>query len=185
MNKIKIVALIGKAASGKDSIAKALLEKEPSAHGIVSCTSRPRRDYEIDGRDYHFMEPEDFAKAIEEDTMLEVTNFNGWWYGTSIESLNPDTINVGVFNPEGIQSLLEDDRVEVTVFYVMAKDKTRIIRQLTREHEPDIDEIFRRYTTDEKDFQAHYLDFPYISMDNENSEDFFDCVETIRNIIFM
>lgn len=183
--KIKVIALIGKAASGKDSIARALLEKESSAHGIVSCTSRPKRDYEINGRDYTFMTPEEFALAIEEDKMLEVTNFNDWWYGTSIDSLKADTINVGVFNPEGIHSLLEDNRIDLTVYYIIATDKTRIMRQLSRESVPNISEIFRRYKTDDADFQEHYLDFDYIRIENETDEDFFDCVETIRNINFM
>ena len=185
-DKIKIIAIIGKSASGKDSIAKEVLRREgAAAHQIISHTSRPPRDCEIDGRDYHFVEPEDFAKAIEEDKMLEVTKFNDWWYGTSIDALSTEAINVGVFNPEGIETLLSDDRVDLDVYYVIASDRTRMLRQLTREENPNIAEICRRYGTDEADFATHKLDFKYISIENETAEDFYDAVETIRNISFM
>lgn len=186
MDKIKIVAIIGKSASGKDSIAKEVLRREgASAHQIISHTSRPPRDCEIDGRDYHFVTAEDFAKAIEEDKMLEVSFFNDWWYGTSIEELSSTAINVGVFNPEGIETLLSDERIELDIYYILASDKTRMLRQLTREENPNIAEICRRYGTDETDFAAHKLDFNYISIENETTEDFYDAVETIRNISFM
>lgn len=186
MDKIKIVAIIGKSASGKDSIAKEVLRREgASAHQIISHTSRPPRDCEIDERDYHFVTTEDFAKAIEEDKMLEVTYFNDWWYGTSIEELSPTAINVGVFNPEGIETLLDDDRVELDVYYIIASDKTRMLRQLTREENPNIAEICRRYSTDEADFADHKLNFNYIRIENETTDDFYDAVETIRNISFM
>ena len=47
MNKIKVIALFGKSASGKDSIQKWIIKSLPSdAHSIISCTTRPKRDYE-------------------------------------------------------------------------------------------------------------------------------------------
>ena len=85
--------------------------------------------------------------------MLETTNFNNWYYGTSIDSLSNDKINIGVFNPDGIMSLLEDDRIELEIYYITAKGKTRLIRQLNREENPDVDEIIRRYDADEIQFQ--------------------------------
>ena len=49
MNKIKVIALFGKSASGKDSIQKWIIKSFPSAtHSIISCTTRPKRDYEED-----------------------------------------------------------------------------------------------------------------------------------------
>ena len=186
MDKIKIIALIGKSASGKDSIAKEVLKRESaSTHQIISHTSRPPRDCEIDGRDYHFATAEQFAESIEDGRMLEVTYFNNWWYGTSIESLSTDKINIGVFNPDGIMTLLDDDRIDLTVYYVVASDKTRMLRQLTREENPNITEICRRYSTDEADFEEYKLDFDYIRIENETTDDFYDCVETIRNISFI
>jgi hypothetical protein len=60
--------------------------------------------------------------------MLEHTVFNHWCYGTSVESLKEDSINIGVFNPAGVRSLLARDDCDVLVFRVHANDKTRLLR---------------------------------------------------------
>ena len=52
MDKIKIIALYGKSSSGKDTMQKFLLKTIKNSHGIISCTTRPPRDYEKNGKDY-------------------------------------------------------------------------------------------------------------------------------------
>lgn len=44
------------------------------------------------------------------------------------------------------------DELDLTIVYVQTNDKVRLIRQLNREEEPDVDEILRRYRTDQWDF---------------------------------
>ena len=60
--------------------------------------------------------------------MLEWTQFNNWFYGTSTKSVKEDQINIGVFNPGGIKNLLKRKDVELKVFYVRAPAKERLIR---------------------------------------------------------
>ena len=96
--------------------------------------------------------------------MLEATVFKGWGYGTPLEALKQDKINVGVFNPEGIECLLADSRLEVLPIYIYAPDKVRLIRALNRELNPDCAEICRRYEADERDFRD--IDFDYSIFDN-------------------
>ena len=183
MDKIKVFALMGKSASGKDTIMQEVLKCTSCFNEIISCTSRPKRDYEINGKNYHFLTEEEFLKDIEEEKFIEFTAFNGWLYGTRIDCLSKDRINIGVFNPAGIYALLEDDRIDLTVFYVEASDKFRLIRQLSRENDPDIKEIFRRYNTDEQDFKNYNLDFEYFRVENNNEEDFATAIGTIISFI--
>ena len=151
---IRVYAIIGKAGSGKDYVLKKVL-KNIDAHGIVSCTSRPPREGEVEGKDYYFVSPEYFENN--HDKFLEYQSFNGWWYGTRYEDLSEEKINIGVFNPDGLYDLIESDVDRVRVIYLLANDKVRLIRQLQREENPDIKEIFRRYETDEADFAGiHY-----------------------------
>ena len=42
---------------------------------------------------------------------IEFSCFNNWWYGTSIDALTKDKINVGVFSPNSIKQLLENDEI--------------------------------------------------------------------------
>ena len=111
--------------------------------------------------------------------MLESSCFNGWYYGTSYDSLKQDKINIGVFNPEGIYSLLKYPDIELIVYYITASPKLRLLRQLNRENNPNVDEIIRRYSTDEQDFE--HIDFHYIVLKNENNNDLTKCVELINS----
>ena len=150
----KIIALCGKSGAGKDSLMMATFSRsEGYLNPIISHTTRPKREKEIADKNYHFVSNDQFLTLIDENKMLETTSFNNWYYGTSINSLSNDKINIGVFNPDGIISLLEDNRIELEIYYITAKGKTRLIRQLNREENPNVDEIIRRYSADEIQFQ--------------------------------
>ena len=166
----KIIVLIGQAGSGKDSLMQGVLEKNPHLHEIISYTTRDPRDGEIDGINYNFITNEKFADKVLNGEMIEAACFNNWFYGTGYANLRSDCINIGVFNPEGVESLIAAKDVELLIFYVRAGDKERLLRQLNREVEPDCDEIIRRFNTDKLDFAE--LDFDYIELINETPEDF-------------
>lgn len=176
---MKIVALMGEAGSGKDTILHRIMEKYPSYFNeIISCTTRPPRQGEKEGVNYHFLSVEDFIRKILNGDMLEATEFNGWHYGTDSQSLTIDKINIGVFNPEGVRCLQEDENIELYVFYVRAAGKQRLLRQLNREENPDVDEIIRRYKADTEDF-SFLNDIKYITLQNNTLDDIDIAVDTI------
>lgn len=169
MNKIQIIAICGKAGAGKDTLLRKVIRSARTSiflHEIVSCTTRPPREGEIDGVNYHFLTNEEFAQKILNREMLEATIFNDWCYGTALQSLNTNKVNIGVFNPEGIETLLEDPRINLRVYYVDVPGKERLLRQLNREESPDVNEIIRRYKADEEDFMD--LDFDYYTVFNDD-----------------
>ena len=165
----KIVAFIGEAGSGKDKILNEYLSlsERKDLHEIISCTTRPKRESEIEGVNYYYLTNEEFAERILANEMIEASCFNGWTYGTCYENLRSDLINIGVFNPDGIRALLSHSDIDLLVIRVRASDKTRLLRQLNRENEPDVEEIIRRYTTDKIDFSI--LDFDYVELNNDKS----------------
>lgn len=179
MNKVKVIALFGKAGSGKDTILRALVNKFPDRYNeIVSCTTRPPREGEQEGVNYYFLTIDQFTEKVLNGDMLEATEFNNWHYGTALSSLSTDKINVGVFNPEGIRCLMEDNFVDLTAYYVQVGDKERLIRQLIREVDPDVKEIIRRFSADEKDFEG-LEDIDYQVIINQDKNDVFRAVGLI------
>lgn len=169
MQKI-IIALLGKAGAGKDTVARILVENNPEWHMMISCTTRPMREGEKEGVNYYYLTNEEFAAKVLNGDMLEAVCFNNWYYGTDKTTLLPG-INVGVFNPEGYDCFLESAKIdpELTVigFYVDVDDKIRMMRQLTRETDPDVKEICRRYFADLEDFDdIDYLNLKKVSNDN-------------------
>ena len=155
MMKYKVIALVGKAGAGKDSLLDEVLTGnlgKYNLHEIVSYTTREPRQGEIDGFSYHFVDKYTFADMVHDGRMLEYTKFNNWMYGTALDSLSTEKTNIGVFNPAGIISLMNRPDIDLYVIYITATDKERLIRQLTREENPDVREILRRYDADEDDF---------------------------------
>ena len=158
---------MGEAGAGKDFILHEVINmdkrKNPQCfHEIISCTTRPPREGEQEGVNYHFVNNE-YIESHKDD-FLELTKFRDWYYGTRYSDLDPDKINIGVFNPEGIRNLLKSDKLNIKVFWIKAPAKERLIRQLRREENPNIQEIFRRYEADQKDFSN--INFLYETLDN-------------------
>ena len=139
----------------------------PNLNKIVSCTTRPKREYEIDGKNYYFITKEDFLGRQERGEMLETSYFKDWYYGTCLSSLDINKINVGVFSPMVIKSLLDNPYVEVLPIWIRTEDKIRLMRSLLRESNPDCVEICRRFFADLADFSN--IDFHYYNIvNNEN-----------------
>ena len=174
-DKYQILAIMGKAGSGKDTLCKALLEEPEFAKAkpIISCTTRPIRDYEVDGINYHYLSNEDFTNQIFSGEMIEATVFNNWCYGTSTKNLDSSCLNIGVFNPEGVGLLRGRNDVHLKVICIEADDKVRLLRQLNREKYPDCHEIVRRFSADEQDFCEEEIEFlePEIFVTNNEGAD--------------
>lgn len=166
--KYTVIALMGEAGSGKDTLARALV-KETGWNNIVSCTTRPPRERELNGIDYWFLDNDTFTQKVLNGEILEATIFNNWGYGTAINALSADCPNIGVFNPAGIRALSVDRRIDLHTYYLEVSEKDRLIRQLQREMNPDIDEIFRRLKADREDFDD--LEFKYTTLINSSTVD--------------
>ncbi|MDL2307672.1 guanylate kinase [Desulfovibrio sp. OttesenSCG-928-C06] len=72
--------------AGKTTLIKRLIEKYSRLTFSISCTTRPPREGEVDGRDYHFMEKEEFLKLVEEEYFAEWAEVHGNYYGTPLEA---------------------------------------------------------------------------------------------------
>lgn len=155
-----IIAIAGKAGSGKDTILHKVIAAAPDRFNeIISATTRPPRQGEVDGVNYHFINNSQFGIKVKSNEMVEWTVFNGWGYGTPISSLVENKVNIGVFNPAGLRSLSASPQVHLAIVQIVAEDKTRLLRQLNREMSPNVKEIIRRFNTDEEDFKNFQKEF--------------------------
>ena len=79
-----LVIVSGPSGVGKDTVIGSLciIPTDPERYFVVTCTTRPRREYEIDGVHYHFLSKEEFERKRDAGGFLEANLVHGHWYGT-------------------------------------------------------------------------------------------------------
>lgn len=139
--------LVGKGGSGKDT-----LRKRFEARGYKSAvfhTTRPPRDGEENGVDYHFVNPEEFEHVA----CWYRVKYGPWWYGLSATEWS--RCHVAIFTPVYLQMLDPMLRASCFVMYLDIDEATRRERLKSRF---DADNVERRIQSDEEQF-AGFVDF--------------------------
>jgi guanylate kinase len=146
-----IYVLIGESGCGKTTTAMEL--EKLGLDRVVTCTTRPMREGEVDGKDYNFMSDEEFINDEKKGLFIETATFRGWHYGTHLNSLIGDGDKVVVLSPEGAKSLIKDKRIPndlIRIFYIIVGSSYRLHKLLTTRD--DETEVLRRFKTDKEDF---------------------------------
>ncbi|MBD5088172.1 MAG: guanylate kinase [Clostridiales bacterium] len=191
----KLFVLMGKSASGKDTIYKKLLEdKRISLKTIVPYTTRPIRHEEKEGVEYHFVSRDKFEEMKENKLVIESRDYQTvhgvWSYFTaydrqfSQENSKDNYLMINTLNGyEQIRDYFGKDNV--VPLYIYVEDGIRLTRALKRERRqkvPKYAEMCRRYLADDADFSKDNLEKAGIDTfyDNENIE---RCMEQIVRCI--
>jgi guanylate kinase len=79
-----LVIVSGPSGVGKDTVIQSLCQvpTTPERYFVVTSTTRPRRDYEVDGVHYHFLGEAEFERRRLAGGFLEANLVHGHWYGT-------------------------------------------------------------------------------------------------------
>ncbi|MBN2449407.1 MAG: guanylate kinase [Lentisphaeria bacterium] len=89
-----LVVLSGPSGTGKTTLYRRVLERNPQVHFSVSWTTRAARPGEREGIDYHFVTGEAFQRAAAAGEFLEHAEVHGNWYGTPWQGLR-ETLSGG------------------------------------------------------------------------------------------
>ena len=185
----KIFCVMGKSASGKDTIYSRLLENEKlSLKRIVPYTTRPMRDGEEDGKTYHFCDESKVQKLDEMGKIIELREYNTvygiWKYFTvddgQIDLAKGNYLLIGTLETyTKVVKYFGQDKV--LPIYIEVEDGERLIRAIDREKqqkEPKYEEMCRRFLADASDFSEENLKKAGVSRRFENRE----LVNTIQEI---
>ena len=183
----KIICLIGKSGSGKSTIEQKLCS-DLKINQVISHTTRPPRNKELDGLDYHFVSDDYFEENKEEfieQRLYKVINPDGtkaiWRYGLHRDSVK-EGLNVVVVDPNGYKALRGYfGRNNVLPFFIHCSDSTRLNRVLLRGDGANKLEVMRRFAADEEDFKDFIESRDYYKVANENGID--SAVEEIEGVL--
>ena len=189
----KIYILMGKSASGKDTLYKELsADEELKLKPYVGYTTRPRRSGEEEGREYFFCTEEQMKAYEAEGRLIEKRVYHtvhGDWYYFSVdrEDLDieeQDYICIGTLESYmALRQYYGPGRVEA--LYIEVEDGLRLSRALERERsqeQPKYAELCRRFLGDEKDFSPENLKNAGIE-ESWINDSLKDCVIKIKNKI--
>ncbi len=146
-----MILLCGKSCAGKDTIQKELIKM--GMRSVVSYTTRPPRNGEMDGITYHFITKEEFLEKEKQGFFAETTSYNvangeTWYYGSAVEDLTDD--KVAIVNPEGLRQIKKIKSLNPIAFYIIADEET--IWNRLRQRGDDAAEARRRLNVDDIDF---------------------------------
>lgn len=162
----KIFYLMGKSASGKDTIYKELKELLPELKTIVIYTTRPIREGEQDGVEYHFVDETKLQELQEANKVIELRAYNtvhGVWKYFTVDDGQFDAddnyIAIGTLESyKGMKNHLGEDKL--IPIYIEVDDGVRLERALMRERQqkvPKYEELCRRFLADAADFSEEKL----------------------------
>ena len=164
----KLFYLIGKSSVGKDSIAERLLEdKSLGLSSVVQYATRPIRDGEEEGREYHFITPERAEEMEKAGRVIEArayqTVYGIWKYllvdDGQMDLSSKDYLAVGTAaSYANARDFYGADRV--VPIYIWVETGERLARALRRErvhNNPKYAEMCRRFLSDEQDFSDEKL----------------------------
>ncbi len=159
----KIFYVMGKSAAGKDTVYRELLCRIPELKRIVPFTTRPMREHEREGREYHFLTEAALTQYQRQGRLIEQrvyqTTRGRWIYATVDDgSIDPgrQSSYLGIGTLESFQALCRYfGRERMMPLYLEVPDGERLRRAIQREEKqqnPRYDELCRRYLADEQDF---------------------------------
>ncbi|MBQ9643055.1 MAG: guanylate kinase [Lachnospiraceae bacterium] len=195
----RIFCIIGKSSSGKDTIYQKLMEQEDlKLDRVIMYTTRPIRDREVDGREYHFTSVEEFRRLQEAGKVIESRHYDtvyGRWYYFTVDDGRIDLSRGSYLVPGVLASYTAmrdyfgkdaQGRDLVVPIYVEVEDGLRLQRAIHREQGqtvPKYEEMCRRFLSDTADMSDEKLAQAGITRRFENNGALEDCLEQIRALI--
>ena len=182
MEKGKLIVVSGPSGVGKDTVVSEYLKMHPEDVLSVSMTSRPKRNYEVDGVHYYFKTKEGFEEEIKKGNLLEYALYNGNYYGTpksEVLKRLEDGINVilviEVQGARNIKNMLGDDAL---LIFVLPPSIEELRERLINRGTDSLEVINERLEIAEREIRENtFYDYKIINDDLDNA------VKSLENIL--
>lgn len=182
----RLIVLSAPSGAGKTTVARYLLENFPMLNFSVSATTRQRRPSETDGKDYYFLNREDFKQRIADDDLIEYEEIFGNYYGT-LRSVVKESITRGEFilfdvDVKGAVSLRKAFPNDSLLIFVAPPNLSILAQRLRDRHTETDEQIAVRLARAEMEL-AHQHEFDYVLVNSVLDETLQNAADIIaRNI---
>lgn len=147
-----MLVISGASASGKTEVAHIICKKY-GLKRVITVTTREKRVGEVDGVDYFFVSKEEFKRLIDEDKLVEYTEYNGNYYGSRKDQIADD--HILVIEANGLNAYIALNNPHIITFALVANAKIREERMKCRGDKPC--DIEKRLKSDRVVFNKTHL----------------------------
>ncbi len=190
----KLFYMMGKSASGKDTVFEDLLaRRELALCPFLTYTTRPIRRKETDGVEYHFVTEEKLREMEAQGRVIELRAYDtvqGIWYYFTADS---EEMDLDQHSYLALGTLVSYQKVRgyygagrVVPLYIEARDDLRLERAIKRERKqehPDYAELCRRFLADQEDFSEEKIAQAGIGRRFSNDTDRQICMDEVADYI--
>ena len=163
-----LIVISGTSGAGKDSVARALVRRMEEngfpAHFVVTATSRPMRETEVDGVDYLFVSRAEFEQMIAKDELLEYAlvydQYKGIPKAQARKAMQSGKDVVMRLDIQGAATIREM-APEALLVFVTASSENELAKRLRRRHTESDEQLQIRLETARKEME-HILQFDYV-----------------------
>jgi len=183
MRKGILFVVSGPSGVGKTSMIKSILSSIRDAVFSVSCTTRPKRPGEVDGKDYFFVSEEEFKKMIEKDEFLEWARVHGYLYGTPKKFVE-DNVSKGkdVILDIDVQGALSvKKKVKEAVYIFIAPPSMEDLRERLEKRKTEDREVIERRLEDARWELQLIEEFDYLIINRDLMEAINDLKSIMRS----
>ena len=164
-----LFVLAAPSGAGKTTLVHALVKRNPDLKFSISYTTRKRRVNEEDGRDYFFVEPDEFHRLQKSGELLESALVFDNYYGTSRSQVEEYLGNgrsvVLEIDWQGAQQVRESMPDALSVF-ILPPSVTELERRL-RDRKTDSDEVIARRLSDALGDMSHWNEFDFAIINDD------------------
>jgi len=165
-----MLVLSSPSGAGKSTIARNLLESDPSLELSVSVTTRARRGSEIDGVHYHFLKMREFERLRDSDALLEWAEVHGNFYGTPREPAEAAMAQgrdmLFDIDWQGAKQLNEKMRVDIVSIFILPPSMTELKSRLKRRAEDSASTIETRLHNARTELE-HWREYDYVVVNDD------------------
>ena len=176
-----LVVLSSPSGGGKTTLCNRVMAADPNVVRSVSCTTRPPRGTEVEGRDYYFLTRDSFEKQIARGEFLEHAQVHGNYYGTlrkTVEELlaagHDALLNIDVQGAALVCKLAKTDprlrRALVSVF--LMPPSLQLLEQRLRGRGTDDEATIARRLAEARREMAHWHEYDYVIVTGPIEEDY-------------
>lgn len=163
-----LIVVTGPSGCGKSTILRHVFKDLRRVRFSVSHTTRPRRPSEQEGREYYFVEKEEFDRMIARDRFLEWAEVHGYFYGTSKAEVAAKGKSADVILDIDVQGArqVRDRRPDAVFVFIMPPRAAELRRRLKERNEDSPEAVRRRLRNAKKEVREVGM-FDYVVVNNK------------------